>query len=212
MEAKEVESKKIEETEAVLPPVSKAVALKDLSSDDIAQVIVKKKHRFFDRSKKPEEYTLEELEIIRNQKIEEERLAREKAADEAFLAQLRVEKKGYYDHYRKFFSMDQPVDVRWKNFLKFYEKHRGNLDNKKIMEQIQCWLEELFNLKLVDRKHPLTTDAEMEAFIVRCRDKNISCPFELFAKYRADMFIPTNKEHSLPTSEDRHRLDLIKQV
>jgi len=209
METKEVESKKTDGMAPVDFPVSKVVA--DLSSTDIAQVITKKKRRLFDRSKNPEDYSLEELEIIRNQKIEEEKLQREKAADEAFLAQLRAEKKGYYDHYRKIFSMDQPVDTRWINFLKFYENHRGNLDNKTTMKQIQYELE-LFNLKIVDRKHPLMTDAEMEAFVVQCANDGVSCPFELFAKHRADLSIPTNKEHGLPTSEDRHRLDLIKQV
>lgn len=207
---KTAESKKVEIKEAALPPVSEDAALKDLSSDDITQVIVKKKRRLFDRSKNPMDYTVEELEIAKQQKIEEERLAREKAADLATLAAMRLEKKEYYEHYRKFFSMGQPQEARLKKFFEFYTMRvhsMGALSLKNSMERIQSWMD-LFGISLSDKKSKPFSDAEFEAFAERCKNTGIECPFDVFAENALER-TRLNRETAVA---DQHRRELYKQV
>jgi hypothetical protein len=206
---KTAEPKKVEETVPVVAPISEAAALKDLSSDGITQVIVKKKRRLFDRSKNPMDYTLEELEIVKQQKIEEERLAREKAADEATLASMRAEKKAYYEYYRKFFSMNQPHEVRMKAFVQYFTdniRRAQVIDNKSVMMLIQSWME-LFGLKLADKKH-VFTDQEFEEFFDRCKTAGVYCPYDLFIKRAREQNVP----HRETAVADQHRRDLYNQV
>jgi len=207
---KTIESKKVEDTGAVDLPVSEAAALKDLSSDGITQVITKKKRRLFDRSKNPMDYTVEELEIAKQQKIEEERLQKLKDDDEATLAAMRLEKKGYYEHYRKFFSMGQPQEVRLKKFLEFYTMRvhsPGALSLKTAMERIQSWME-LFGISLADKKSKPFSDAEFEAFAERCKAAGIECPFDVFARAALER-TSINRETA---AADQHRHELYEQI
>jgi len=204
METKEVESRKDGAVLVDVPVVSKAVA--DASSDDIAQVITKRKHRFFDRGKKLEDHTIEELEILKAQKLEEERLAREKAADEATLAAMRQDKKSYYASYRQRFMMNAPYEDRLKAFFLWYTDHirsPGGLSNKHAMEQIQSWME-LFGVGTSDKRH-VFTDREFESFVDRCKDAGIECPFDLFAKHAVEMVRTVS-------AADKHRRELYEKV
>jgi len=204
-----VESKKVEETMPVVAPISEAAALKDLSSDDITQVIAKKKRRLFDRSKNPMDYTVEELEIAKQQKIEEERLVRERAADAATLAAMRADKKAYYECFRQRYMMNQPHVVRLKAFFEFYTdriRSPGALSHKNAMEQIQSWME-LFGVKLVDKKH-VFTDQEFEEFVDRCKATGIECPFNLFIKQALE----GTRINSETEAADLHRRELYEQV
>jgi len=209
---KTAESKKVEETEVVPPilEVSEDVAVESLSSHEISDLIVKKKHRLFDRKKPAKSYTLEELQILQEQKLKEERLARESAADEETLAAMKLEKKGYYEHYRKFFSMGQSQEVRLKKFFEFYTARvhsPGALSLKNSMERVQSWMD-LFGISLADKKSKPFSDAEFEAFAERCKASGIECPFDVFAKTVRER----TSIHKETADADKHRLELYEQV
>ena len=152
---------------------------------------------------------MEELEIIKAQKIEEERLQKEKDADEATLAMMRAEKKGYYESYRKSFLMQQPFEVRLNLFFKFYTvnfKSNGLETDKKKMESVQVW-QDLFGVKMIDKKH-VFTDQEFETFFARCKDVGVYCPYDLFIKHALEHHVP-NRENAVA---DKHRHDLYNQA
>ena len=208
------EKSKVNETGAVtVPVVSKAVA--DASSEDIAQVITKKKHRFFDRSRRLEDHTIEELEILKKQKIEEERLAGEKAVDEATVAELRAMKHSFYDHYRRVFCMEAPYDARLTAFfVRFIADFKAvGIKNKRALPVIQEYLD-LYGLKVVDAKH-VFTDKEFERLHERLKVDSPGVPpaFLLFKNVMREQIRNVAPSDMLtPEGQAKHEADQAKIV
>jgi len=178
------------ETGAVEPLVSKAGD--GVSADDVEKLIVKKKSRLFGKHEKLEDLSVADLEILRQQKIKEEQVEAIRLKDEATLAEMRADKKSYYDMIRNKHKMHDSFEARLESFF-----------GEKRLPLIKILLE-LWGLKIIDKKH-VFTDAELESFYEKARDQGVRCPYDSFALHA--------KQHmTIRSPADEHRAELMKKV
>ena len=177
------------EAGAVEPVVLKAVD--GVSADDIEKLIVKRKTRLFGKHEKLEDLSIADLEILRQQKVREEQVEKNRLEDERTLAQMRQDKKEYYSMLRNRYKMSEPFDAR---LAAFYGKR---------LPEIRMLLE-LYGLKIIDKKH-VFSDGEFESFYEQSREKGVRCPYDTFAFHMKQGIV-------VRSSADEHRKDLWERV
>lgn len=166
-----------------------------LSSAEIDGLIAKKKRGLFKRRKNPEDYTLDELEVLKRQALDEEKAQAEKAWEKAELARLRQEKKQLYDSYRQQYQ-GGTVDKRTVDlFFHIGALIRNVRDMPEKSAMAIKALAELYGLEIRDARH-VFTDKEFDAYHIRVRETIPIAPYDTFEDvFKAQLRIPSGMHH-----------------